>query len=170
MGLSGSTVGIIGLGGIGAAVAKRLKGFDCEVVYHSRTRKPEIEEEHGVKYVDMDELLAVSDFVTIHSAPTPETANMADAEFFKKMKNTAVFVNTSPGGLVNQEDLYEALRGGEIYAAGLDVTVPEPLPTDHPLFNLSNCLILPHIGSASVATRDRLADIAANNIVDMLNR
>lgn len=162
--LSRSTVGIVGLGAIGAEVARRLSGFNCTVLYSSRTRKEQLEKELGLQYVPQEELLTQSDFVSIHSALTPETAGLCNETFFTQMKPTAVFVNTSRGGLVDQEALYDALSQGKIYAAGLDVTSPEPLPVDHPLFGLKNCTILPHVGSASVRTRAEMTRIAAANL------
>lgn len=161
--LSRSTVGIVGLGAIGAEVARRLSGFHCKVLYTSRARKESIEQDVGIEYVSQDELLQRSDFVSIHSALTPETAKLCNQEFFAKMKSTAVFVNTSRGGLVDQEALHGALSQGRIYSAGIDVTMPEPLPTDDPLFTLKNCIILPHIGSASIRTRAAMTRIAVAN-------
>lgn len=166
--LSQSTVGIVGLGAIGIAVAKRLKGFGCKVLYSGRTRKPELEQQFGLEYRSQDELLRESDFVTVHTALTSGTEGMCDDNFFTAMKPTAVFVNTGRGGLVDQEALYRALTTGSIYAAGIDVTTPEPLPTDNPLFSLPNLLILPHIGSASIKTRKKMADMAVQNIIEAL--
>lgn len=162
--LSRSTVGIIGLGAIGAEVAKRLSGFGCNVLYSSRTRKEQLEERSRLEYASQEELLKRSDFVSVHSALTPETTNLCDDSFFAQMKSTAVFVNTSRGGLVDQDALYDALSQKKIYAAGLDVTTPEPLPVDNPLFSLRNCVILPHIGSASIRTREAMTQIAVANL------
>ncbi len=167
--LSHATVGIVGLGAIGAEVARRLSGFHCKVLYAGRTRKEPIEQELGIEYVTQDELLQQSDFVSVHSALTPETAGLCSDEFFAKMKPTAVFVNTSRGGLVNQDALYNALHESRIYSAGLDVTMPEPLPLDSPLFTLKNCVILPHIGSASIRTREAMTQIAVANTIQALN-
>lgn len=166
--LSQSTVGIIGLGAIGETVAKRLSGFGCNVIYNSRSPKPELEQSLGVSYHNLDDLLAESDFVTIHNALTPETEKMCNSEFFSKMKNTAIFINTGRGGLVDQEALYDALSSGQIYAAGIDVTTPEPLPTNHPLFSLKNCTILPHIGSASIRTRDEMVESVVRKLASHL--
>ena len=162
--LSRSTVGIIGLGAIGAEVAKHLSGFGCNVLYSSRTRKEQLEEKLSLEYVSQEELLKRSDFVSVHSALTPETTNLCDDSFFAQMKSTAVFVNTSRGGLVDQDALYDALSHKKIYAAGLDVTTPEPLPVDNSLFSLKNCVILPHIGSASIRTREAMTQIAVANL------
>lgn len=163
--LSGSTVGIVGMGKIAEVVVKRLAGFDCKILYHSRTPKPELELELGIEHRELDQLLAECDFVTIHAPLTDQTQNICCNNMFSKMKPSAVFVNTSRGGLVNQDDLYDALSSGQIYAAGLDVTSPEPLPTDSPLLSLSNCLVLPHIGSASIKTRGKMTTIAAQNLI-----
>ena len=161
----GSTVGIVGLGRIGTAVAKRLRGFDCRILYSNPTPKPEVAASVGAEYVDLDTLLAESDFVSIHTELNDQTKHLFNADAFRKMKRTAILINTSRGGTVDQEALYHALVNGEIAAAGLDVTTPEPLPVDHPLFTLRNCVILPHIASASYATRTKMAVLAAENII-----
>ena len=167
--LSGATVGLIGMGKIAEEVAKRLNGFGCRVLYTSRTPKPELEKSLGIEACTLDQLLEQSDFVSVHAPLTSETKDMCDIELFRKMKASAVFVNTSRGGLVNQDDLYLALNSGQIYAAGLDVTTPEPLPTDSLLLELKNCLVLPHIGSASIKTRAKMGKIAAENLIAGLN-
>lgn len=161
----GSTVGIVGLGRIGTAFAKRLQGFDCRILYYTPEPKPDIAASVGAEYVEMDTLLAESDFISIHTALTDETQHLFDAEAFHKMKRTAILINTSRGGTVDQEALYHALVNGEIAAAGLDVTTPEPLPAEHPLWQLPNCVILPHIASASYATRSKMAVLAAENVI-----
>ena len=161
----GSTVGIVGFGRIGIAVAKRLRGFDCRILYSDVAPRPDVAAELGAEYVDFDTLLAESDFITVHTALTPETRNLFNAAVFKKMKPTAILINTSRGGTVDTEALYQALVNGEIAGAGLDVTVPEPLPLDHPLMNMPNCVILPHIASASYDTRAKMAVIAAENVI-----
>ncbi|KAH9507872.1 hypothetical protein Btru_053103 [Bulinus truncatus] len=164
-GLEGASVGIVGLGRIGLAVAKCLKPFGVsQILYSGRSEKGEAKEV-GAVYKNFDELLNASDFVIACCALTPETKNMFNAESFKKMKHTAVFINSSRGGIVNQNDLYEALKSGDIGAAGLDVTVPEPLPTDSPLLKLDNCIVLPHIGSATHSTREAMAVLAARNLL-----
>lgn len=160
-----STVGIIGLGRIGAAVAKRLTGFDCRLLYHDVHPVPHIAAPLGATFVDMDTLLAESDFITLHTQLTEQTRNFMNADAFRKMKKNAILINTSRGGVVDQEALYTALVNGDIAAAGLDVTIPEPLPPDHKLLQLPNCVVLPHIASASVATRAKMAVIAAENII-----
>jgi lactate dehydrogenase-like 2-hydroxyacid dehydrogenase len=163
--LFGNTVGIVGLGRIGAAVAKRLTGFDCRLLYTGPHPKPELADPLGASYVSMDELLGESDFVSIHCPLNQETTHLFDADAFRKMKPTAALINTSRGGVVDQDALYAALMTGEIWAAGLDVTTPEPLPPDHPLLTLPNCVVTPHIGSASIATRRKMALMAADNLL-----
>ncbi|KAJ7403843.1 Glyoxylate reductase/hydroxypyruvate reductase [Willisornis vidua] len=165
-GLSDSTVGIIGLGRIGQAVARRLKPFGVrKFLYTGSGPKPETAAEFGAEFVPLTRLAEESDFVVVTCALTPATQGMCNKDFFSRMKKTSVFVNTSRGTVVNQEDLYNALAQGQIAAAGLDVTTPEPLPTDHPLLSLKNCVILPHIGSATYATRNTMAVLAANNLL-----
>lgn len=161
----GSTVGIVGFGRIGYAVAKRLRGFDCRILYFDPFPNQKLADEVGAIYSPLDDLLAASDFVTLHTALTPETRHLMNAAAFAKMKPTAILINTSRGGVVDQDALYQALTTGQILAAGLDVTVPEPLPVDHPLLKLPNCVVLPHIASASVATRAKMAVIAAENLI-----
>lgn len=161
----GATVGVIGLGRIGAAVARRLRAFNCKILYSGRAPKPEFEEVMDAKFVGLEELLAESDVVIPLCPLNESTKGMFDMSKFRAMKKTAVFINAARGELVNQEDLYEALTEGEIFAAGLDVTTPEPLPTDSPLIKCPNCFILPHIGSASKGTRTAMATLAAKNLV-----
>jgi glyoxylate/hydroxypyruvate reductase len=163
--LHDSTVGIMGLGRIGAAVARMLSGFDCNLIYFDPYPNPKLAESLGVEYVPWEELLSRSDFVTTHTPLTKETYHLFNADAFRCMKKSAIFVNTSRGGIVDQEALYNALVNGDILAAGLDVTEPEPLPADHPLLSLKNCVVLPHIASASVATRRKMAILAADNVL-----
>ncbi|CAL8267033.1 unnamed protein product [Boreogadus saida] len=164
-GLSGSTVGVVGLGRIGLAIAKRLKAFGVKrTLYSGRTAKAYAGEVGG-EFVPLDTLVAESDFVVVSCSLTPDTKGMCDQAFFSKMKKTAVFINSSRGTVVNQEDLYQALSTGQIAAAGLDVTAPEPLPTDHPLLTLKNCVVLPHIGSATYSTRGVMAELSAQNLL-----
>lgn len=164
-GLSGSTVGIVGLGRIGMAVGRCLKPFGVKTFLYSGRNPKQEAGEIGAEYVQFDELLGTSDFVIVCCALTPETTHLFNAEAFKKMKKTSILINTSRGGVVNQDDLHEALTSGTIQAAGLDVTTPEPLPTDHPLLTLKNCTVLPHIGSATVDTRTQMAVLAAHNML-----
>jgi glyoxylate/hydroxypyruvate reductase len=163
--LYGSTVGIVGLGRIGAAVARRLKGFDCRLIAFDPIPNQALGASLGVEFVSFDALLAQSDFVTIHCALTPETRNLFGADAFAKMKSTAILVNTSRGGTVDHDALHQALSSGQIAAAGLDVTVPEPLPAGHKLLALKNIVVLPHIASASYATRGAMARLAADNVI-----
>jgi glyoxylate reductase len=168
MDVYGSTMGIIGLGRIGEALAKRGKGFEMKVLYHSRSRKPEAENNLGITYVDMETLLKESDFVCIMTPYTPETHNLIGAAELSLMKHTAVLINTARGGIVNEEALYYALKNGTIWAAGLDVFEQEPISQDHSFFKLTNIVMLPHIGSASIKTRNKMADIAAENVIRVL--
>ncbi|WP_376792628.1 2-hydroxyacid dehydrogenase [Thermoflexus sp.] len=161
----GATLGIIGMGRIGTAVARRAKGFHMRILYHDVRRNEAAEAELGAVFVDLDTLLRESDFITIHTDLNPSTYRMINREAFAKMKPTAVLVNAARGPIVDTEALYEALREGRIFAAALDVTDPEPLPADHPLLQLPNCIVVPHIGSATVTTRNRMAELAALNVL-----
>ena len=163
--LKGATVGIVGLGKIGAAVAQRLIGFGPKIVCTSKSPKPEEAHYLNAQQVSLEELLLVSDFVCLHTALTDETRGMIDKSTFEVMKKTAILINAARGAVVNTDDLAYALESGQIRAAGLDVTDPEPLPPDHPLYALENCLITPHIGSATFQTRKSMADIALRNLV-----
>jgi glyoxylate reductase len=164
----GATLGIIGLGRIGTAVAQRARGFDMRVLYHSRERKPEAESRLGVEYAELDELLRTADFVSVHAALTAETRHLIGARELGLMKPAAILINTARGPLVDQDALVEALRDGRIAGAALDVTEPEPIPPDHPLLGMDNVLITPHIASASVATRVLMADLAVDNLLACL--
>jgi len=164
-GLSGSTVGIVGLGRIGQTIKKMLTPFGVnKFLYHGRTKLPS-DVENGAEHTNFEELLARSDFVIATCALTKDTKNLFNMEAFKTMKNSAVFINTSRGGIVNQEDLVEALQNRIISMAGLDVMTPEPLPQGHPLTRLDNCVLIPHIGSATIQTRTRMATLTAENII-----
>jgi len=161
----GATLGIVGLGRIGRAVARRARGFDMRVLYYDCARDEAAEREFGPACLDLDTLLAESDFVTLHVPLTPATRHLIGREQLRRMKPTAVLINTSRGPVVDQEALVEALRAGEIGYAALDVTDPEPLPPDHPLFALPNAIITPHIASASVTARSQMAVLAARNLL-----
>lgn len=165
----GATLGIVGLGETGAAVARRARGFEMRVLYHSRTRKPEVEAQLGVEYASFEELLAQSDFVSVHVPLTPETRHMFNEAAFQRMKPTAIFVNTSRGAIVDETTLHRALESGQIAAAAIDVTEIEPLATHDPLLRLPNLLVTPHIASASVATRTRMAEMAVDNLLAALD-
>ena len=162
MDLAGKTLGLVGFGRIGQAVAKRAVGFDLRIVFYDQTADSEF---GAVKMNSLDELLHESDFVSVHTPLNESTRHMVNADFLSKMKPNAVFVNTSRGPVVDQSALYEALKAKKIFAAGLDVTDPEPLPLDSPLLTLENCVIVPHIGSASERTRDAMARLAAENLI-----
>ncbi len=160
--LAGKTLGLVGFGRIGRAVAKSAAGFGLRVIYFSPNATPEF---GATPVSSLDELLHQSDFVSVHTPLNQSTRQMVNAEFLAKMKPNAVFVNTSRGQVVDQEALYQALTSSQIFAAALDVTDPEPLPMTSPLLTLENCLIVPHIGSASEKTRDDMARLAANNLI-----
>lgn len=164
--LSGRTLGIVGMGRIGFATAKRLHGgWGMKVLYADQVAVPKAEAELGARRVELDELLARSDIVSVHTDLNPTTRGIFNRERFARMKPTAVFVNTARGPLVDQPALADALRRGVIFAAGLDVTDPEPLPPGHELYSLPNCVIVPHIASATVGTRDAMATICADNLL-----
>ena len=159
----GKRIGIVGLGRIGRAVARRARGFGMEVVYHNRSRKEEAERELGARRMELDELLQTSDFVSVHTPLTGETRHLIGAEELDKMKPLAVLVNTSRGPVVDEAALADALAAGSIFAAGLDVYEEEPRV--HPkLLELENVVLAPHIGSGSIETRDKMAVLAAENI------
>lgn len=162
----GATLGIIGFGRIGREMARRGRGFGMRILYHDvHPATPEDEAELGATRVEMDELLRASDFITLHVNLTDETHHLIDAGALAAMKPTAVLVNTSRGPVVDPAALETALRDGQIFAAGLDVTEPEPLPADHPLVALPNCVVVPHIASASRVTRGKMAGMAAANLL-----
>ena len=160
-----ATLGILGLGRIGSAIARRAKGFNMKLLYHDVIRNKQAEDEFGIRFVDMDTLLADSDFITLHTNLTPQTHHMIGPNQFERMKRTAVLVNTSRGPIVDNMALYEALKTGKIAYAALDVTDPEPLPANHPLLTLENVIVAPHIASASVATRTKMGLMAADNLI-----
>lgn len=168
MDVGGATLGIIGMGRIGEAVARRAKGFDMQVLYHNRNRKPDAEAEYGLEFRELDTLLKEADFVIILAPFTPETAGMIGARELDLMKNTGVLINVARGGIVDEAALYDALKNGTIWAAGLDVFEKEPVPLDHPLLTLPNVTVLPHIGSASIKTRLAMMNLNAQAITDVL--
>jgi glyoxylate reductase len=164
-----ATLGILGLGRIGAEVAKRAQGFDMRVLYSNRGRNQAAEEKFGCIRVDLPTLLRESDFVLVLTPLTSETRGMLSTAQFQQMKRTACLINAARGPIVDQQALYLALRDGVIAGAALDVTDPEPLPKSDPLLTLDTCFIVPHIGSASIATRTRMATLAAENIAAFLS-
>ncbi|PRQ04739.1 Glyoxylate/hydroxypyruvate reductase B [Enhygromyxa salina] len=162
--LRGTTLGIVGLGKIGYAVGERARGFGMQICYASRSDHPEAEE-LGARRVAFDELLARADFVSLHVPLTPETQGMINRDALARMKPGAILINTARGSIVDQDALLDALRAGRLRGAALDVTSPEPLPPDHPLFAAPGCLIVPHIGSATESTRRRMAELACMNLL-----
>ena len=162
--LHGTTLGIIGLGRIGIAIARRASGFGMRVIYTAQRRKPHAEAEMRVSYRALEGLLEEADHIIVAAPLTDETRHLIDARALDRMKPTATLVNIARGPIVDTEALVEALRTGSIRSAALDVTDPEPLPADHPLVGLSNCLVIPHLGSASHRTREAMAELAVANL------
>jgi glyoxylate reductase len=163
------TLGIVGLGAIGWQVARRALGFDMRVLYYSAHRHPELEAQAPLTYVDLETLLRQSDFVSVHAALTPATRHMFSSPQFQLMKPSAYLVNVARGGLVDQHALLEACRDGQIAGAALDVTDPEPMSVDDEFLRLPNVVVVPHIGSSTVATRIRMGTLASDNIVAVLS-
>ncbi len=164
--LAGRTLGVVGMGRIGYALAKRCRGgWDMKVLYYDVHPSERAEKDLGARRVDLDTLLRESDFVSLHTDLNDKTRGMIGAAQLEQMKRTAVLVNTARGPLVDTPALAEALRAGTIFAAGLDVTDPEPLPVDDPLLKLPNVIVAPHIASATVGTRNAMAEICANNLL-----
>jgi glyoxylate reductase len=165
--LKHKTLGVFGLGRIGTEMAKRCKGaYNMDIIYYNRHRNIEAEKLLNAKYVSFDEVLAQSDVLSVHSTLTEETKGIFNKNAFNKMKPTSIFINTSRGGLHNEEDLIQALNGGKIWGAGLDVTNPEPMDKDNPLLNMENVAVLPHIGSATIEARNGMSKLAAENIIE----
>jgi glyoxylate reductase len=164
--LAGRTVGVVGMGRIGFALARRCRlGWDIRVLYHDVAASEQAERELGARRVDLDTLLRESDFISLHADLNEQTRGLIGREQLAKMKRNAVLVNTARGPLIDEKALAEALRAGTIFAAGLDVTDPEPPAPDSPLLKLPNCVVAPHIASATVQTRDAMAEICANNLI-----
>lgn len=161
----GATLGIIGAGRIGSAIARRARGFNMKILYYDIIRRPELEKELGAEYVDLDTLLKESDFITIHVPLTKETYRMINAERLKLVKKTTYIINTSRGAVIDEKALYEALREGRIAGAALDVFEQEPVSMDNPLLKLDNVVLTPHIGSASHETRSKMAEMVAENLL-----
>jgi glyoxylate reductase len=164
--LAGRTLGIVGMGRIGYALARRCRlGWDMSVLYYDVHRNARAESDLGARPVSLDALLAGSDFLSVHTDLNDTTRGLFNRERFKKMKPTAVFVNTARGPIVNEADLIEALKAGTIFGAGLDVTDPEPPSPGSPLYGVPNLIVAPHIASATVGTRNAMADICARNLL-----
>ncbi|MDI6772035.1 MAG: D-glycerate dehydrogenase [bacterium] len=164
----GATLGLIGLGRIGTAVARRARGFAMRVIYHDVARREGPEQELGLEFASMEEVLRLSDFVSIHVPLGPRTRHLIGAPQLALMKPTAFLINTARGPIVDSGALYDALAGRRIAGAGLDVFEEEPLPADHPLLTLENVVVAPHIASASVKTRTGMALMAVENLLDAL--
>ncbi len=164
----GATLGIIGLGRIGQAVARRAKGFDMKIIYHGGSDDAAAKE-LGAQKVELDDLLQQSDFVSLNLPLNEQTHHFISTRELQLMKSTAILINTARGGVLDSKALYDALKNNDILAAGLDVTDPEPIPMDDPLLTLDNCVIVPHIASASVATRTKMAQMAVNNVIAGIN-
>lgn len=163
----GSTIGIFGLGEIGKTFAKKMHfGFQSKILYHDVIGDVSSAKEFNGKFVSFETLLKESDFIVPFCPLTDSTRHIFNKDAFHLMKKDAIFINISRGGIVNHEDLYEALKNNVILAAGLDVTDPEPLPIDHPLFTLKNCVITPHTGSNTIKSREDMALLAAKNVLN----
>jgi len=165
--LTNKTLGIFGMGRIGMVMAQRCRGaYNMDIIYHNRTRNMEAEKKFGCTYVAFDELLQQSDVLSVHSVLSEETRGIFSKSAFRKMKPSAIFINTSRGGVHHEGDLIEALNTGMIWGAGLDVTNPEPMDPNNPLLTMPNAAILPHIGSGTVEARNGMARLAAQNIIE----
>lgn len=168
--LYGKTLGVFGLGRIGYELAKKARlMYDMPVIYHNRSPRPSLADTLDAQYVDFETLIQKSDVLSVHANLSEETKGKFNRAAFRKMKPTALFINTARGGLHNEQDLIEALRKKEIWGAGLDVTNPEPMRADNPLLTMPNVCVLPHIGSATAETRDAMATTAARNIIAALS-
>ncbi|NPA96637.1 MAG: D-glycerate dehydrogenase [Crenarchaeota archaeon] len=164
--LKGKTLGVIGLGRIGSRVAEiAVKGFGMKVIYYDTKRREDLEKELGVEYRDLDQLLQEADIITIHVPLTDKTYHMINEERLKKMKRSAILINTARGKVIDTEALVKALREGWIAGAGLDVFEQEPLPPNHPLTAFKNVVLAPHIGSATYETRHAMAELVAENLI-----
>jgi len=160
----GATLGIVGLGRIGGAIAKRAKGFDMKVLYHDVIRRPDLEKEYGIQFTDIDLLFQKADFITINTPLTKETYHLVDEKKLRSMKKTAYLINNARGPIVDEKALYKALNEGWIAGAALDVFEQEPTPMQNPLLKLDNMVVAPHISSASYETRSRMAEMVAENL------
>jgi glyoxylate reductase len=165
-----ATLGIIGLGRIGTAVARRAKGFNMKILYYNRRRNRHLESELGAKYAVLEDLLAKSDFVSIHASLNNASYHLIDRSKLRLMKKTAFLINTARGQIVNEADLTKALRSSQIAGVALDVFEEEPLAKTSPLLKMKNAVLLPHIGSATYQTRSKMAEVAATNLLNVLDR
>lgn len=165
--MKGATLGLVGFGRIGKAMARRAAGFDMRIIYYDPMNKEE-SPELGALSVDLETLLEEADFISLHTPLTADTRHLINAATLAKMKSNAVLINTSRGPVVDMDALYDALKEHRIFAAGLDVTEPEPLPKDHPLLTLDNLVIAPHIASASTVARNNMSWMAARNLISGL--
>jgi len=165
-----STLGIIGMGRIGYEVAKRAIGFDCKIIYYDVNRRKDLEEKLPIEYVDLNTLLIESDIVSLHTVLNDDTYHLIGEKELNLMKENSILINVSRGPVVDSTALYEALINKNIWAAALDVTDPEPIPHDDPLLKLDNCLIVPHIASATFKTRYEMSKISAQNLINGVNK
>jgi glyoxylate reductase len=163
--LYGATLGIVGLGRIGCAIAKRAKGFDMNVLYYDVVRRPDFEKEYNIKFTEVNTIFKTADFITINTPLTKETYHLVDEKKLKTMKKTAYIVNNARGPIVDEKALYKALKEGWIAGAALDVFEQEPTPVDNPLLKLDNVVVAPHISSASYETRSKMAEMVAENLI-----
>ncbi len=163
--INGATIGILGLGRIGLAIAKRAKGFGMKVLYYDVIRRQDYEKEFGIEFTEMDQLFKTADFVTVNTPLTKETTHLVDEKKLRLMKKTAIIVNNARGPIVDEKALYKALKEGWIAGAGLDVFEQEPMPLTNPLLKLDNVVVAPHISSASYETRSRMAEMVAENLI-----
>jgi lactate dehydrogenase-like 2-hydroxyacid dehydrogenase len=167
----GATIGILGLGRIGAAVARRAKGFEMNIIYHNRHRRNyQSEEQVGAKHVAMEELLEESDFLSLHCSLNSESYHIIDKSNLRRMKKDSYVINSARGQIINETDLIKALKQRWIAGAGLDVFEKEPPSPNNPLLRMKNVVLLPHIGSATFLTRTRMAEVAAKNLLNILNQ
>jgi glyoxylate reductase len=165
----GMTLGIIGLGRIGTAVARRAKGFNMKIIYHNRsTRNNQIESELKAEYVDINYILEQSDFLSIHTTLNNDSFHLLDESKFRKMKKTACIINTARGQIINEPDLIKAIKNNWIAGAGLDVYEKEPLSNSNPLLKMKNVIVLPHMGSATYQTRSKMSEVAVQNLLNIL--
>lgn len=167
--LNGATLGIIGFGRIGQAVARRAKGFGLRILYHDPSQFPALEDELGVEFATFNQILQESDFISLHAYLSPETRKMINRDAFSKMKPNTILVNTARGAIIDSDALIWALEEKIIAGAGLDVFDPEPIPVNHPILNYKNVVITPHIASAGLKTRQKMAEIAVDNLLAGLN-